>query len=66
MKKTLCIRVWIQLYERILEIGKNIDGFDSLVFQVIHGLLDRAMQLVQVPLSRENGYHIKAIDGKDI
>ena len=38
--------------------------FDFFFFQVIHGLLDRTMQLLQVPLSKENGYHIRAIDGK--
>lgn len=31
-------------------------------FEVIHGLLDRTMQLVQIPMSQENGYYIRAID----
>ncbi|XP_072042150.1 phenylalanine--tRNA ligase beta subunit-like [Amphiura filiformis] len=31
-------------------------------FEVIHGLLDRTMQLVQVPLSKQNGFHIRAAE----
>ncbi|XP_071479166.1 phenylalanine--tRNA ligase beta subunit-like [Diadema antillarum] len=31
-------------------------------FEVIHGLLDRTMQLLQVPFSKEDGYHLKAAD----
>lgn len=29
-------------------------------FEIIHGLLDRVMQLLQVPLDKESGYYIKA------
>ncbi|KAJ8022005.1 Phenylalanine--tRNA ligase beta subunit [Holothuria leucospilota] len=29
-------------------------------FEVIHGLLDRIMQLLQVPFSKEDGYYLKA------
>ncbi|XP_060623878.2 phenylalanine--tRNA ligase beta subunit [Anolis sagrei] len=32
-------------------------------FEVIHGLLDRIMQLLDVPPSKENGYYIKASEG---
>ncbi|XP_044288861.1 phenylalanine--tRNA ligase beta subunit [Varanus komodoensis] len=32
-------------------------------FEVIHGLLDRVMQLLEVPPSKENGYYIKATEG---
>ncbi|KAF7243243.1 Phenylalanine--tRNA ligase beta subunit [Varanus komodoensis] len=31
-------------------------------FEVIHGLLDRVMQLLEVPPSKENGYYIKATE----
>ncbi|XP_041479913.1 phenylalanine--tRNA ligase beta subunit-like [Lytechinus variegatus] len=31
-------------------------------FEVIHGLLDRTMQLLQVPFSKENGYHLKSAE----
>ncbi|XP_077205029.1 phenylalanine--tRNA ligase beta subunit [Paroedura picta] len=31
-------------------------------FEVIHGLLDRIMQLLDVPPSKENGYYIKATE----
>ncbi|KAJ7324875.1 hypothetical protein JRQ81_017895 [Phrynocephalus forsythii] len=31
-------------------------------FEVIHGLLDRVMQLLEVPPSKEKGYYIKATD----
>nr|XP_056705904.1 phenylalanine--tRNA ligase beta subunit [Euleptes europaea] len=31
-------------------------------FEVIHGLLDRVMQLLDVPPSKENGYYIKATE----
>lgn len=33
-------------------------------FEVIHGLLDRTMQLLEVKLGRGHGYHIQAADGK--
>lgn len=33
-------------------------------FEVIHGLLDRTMQLLEVKLGRGDGYHIQAADGK--
>lgn len=33
-------------------------------FEVIHGLLDRTMQLLGVKLGRGDGYHIQAADGK--
>ncbi|KAI6063325.1 Phenylalanine--tRNA ligase beta subunit [Aix galericulata] len=32
-------------------------------FEIIHGLLDRVMQLLEVPPSEENGYVIKATEG---
>lgn len=32
-------------------------------FEVVHGLLDRVMQLLQVPWSKENGYWLNGIDG---
>ncbi|XP_063162769.1 phenylalanine--tRNA ligase beta subunit [Candoia aspera] len=31
-------------------------------FEIIHGLLDRIMQLLDVPPSKENGYYIKAAE----
>ncbi|XP_007425722.1 phenylalanine--tRNA ligase beta subunit [Python bivittatus] len=31
-------------------------------FEIIHGLLDRIMQLLDVPQSKENGYYIKAAE----
>eukprot|EP00057_Strongylocentrotus_purpuratus_P013914 XP_011668388.1 PREDICTED: phenylalanine--tRNA ligase beta subunit [Strongylocentrotus purpuratus] len=31
-------------------------------FEVIHGLLDRTMQLLQVPFSKEDGYHLKSAE----
>lgn len=34
-------------------------------FEVIHGLLDRTMQLLEVKLGRGDGYHIQAADGKN-
>lgn len=33
-------------------------------FEVIHGLLDRTMQLLEVKSVRGDGYHIQAADGK--
>ncbi|KAK2538737.1 Farsb [Columba livia] len=32
-------------------------------FEIIHGLLDRVMQLLEVPPNEENGYTIKAAEG---
>ncbi|KAM9274691.1 phenylalanine--tRNA ligase beta subunit isoform 3-T3 [Cariama cristata] len=32
-------------------------------FEIIHGLLDRVMQLLEVPPNEENGYTIKATEG---
>lgn len=34
-------------------------------FEIIHGLLDRVMQLLEVPPNEENGYTIKATEGKE-
>lgn len=31
-------------------------------FEVVHGLLDRVMQLLEVPWDKENGYYLKAVD----
>ena len=33
-------------------------------FEVIHGLLDRVMQLLEVPAGQDQGYHIQAADGE--
>lgn len=33
-------------------------------FEIIHGLLDRFMQLLQVPFNRDTGYYIRSCDGK--
>lgn len=33
-------------------------------FEVIHGLLDRTMQLLEVKPAHGDGYHIQAADGK--
>jgi len=34
-------------------------------FEVVHGLLDRTMQLLDVPLcTQENGYRLKPVDGR--
>lgn len=33
-------------------------------FEVIHGLLDRVMQLLEVHYGKEDGYHLKASAGK--
>ncbi|KAL8187764.1 UNVERIFIED_CONTAM: hypothetical protein K2H54_055646 [Gekko kuhli] len=35
-------------------------------FEVIHGLLDRVMQLLDVPPSKENGYYIKATEAPPV
>ena len=36
-------------------------------FEVIHGLLDRTMQLLDVPLcTQQNGYRLQPVDGKQI
>lgn len=35
-------------------------------FEVIHGLLDRTMQLLEVKPAHGDGYHIQAADGKEI
>lgn len=35
-------------------------------FEVIHGLLDRTMQLLDMKPARGDGYHIQATDGKDV
>lgn len=32
-------------------------------FEVIHGLLDRVMQLLEVPFGGPNGYELRAKDG---
>lgn len=34
-------------------------------FEIIHGLLDRIMQVLDVPPNEENGYTIKAAEGKE-
>uniref|UniRef100_A0A803VZ72 Phenylalanine--tRNA ligase beta subunit n=1 Tax=Ficedula albicollis TaxID=59894 RepID=A0A803VZ72_FICAL len=34
-------------------------------FEIIHGLLDRVMQVLEVPPNEENGYAIKAAEGKE-
>ena len=33
-------------------------------FEVIHGLLDRTMQLLECPPGKEKGYYIQASDGR--
>lgn len=33
-------------------------------FEVVHGLLDRIMQVLEVPWDKTSGYSLKAIDGK--
>ena len=36
-------------------------------FEVVHGLLDRTMQLLDVPLcTQENGYRLRPVDGKQL
>lgn len=35
----------------------------SAGFEVVHGLLDRVMQLLEVPWSKEDGYYLQAVDG---
>lgn len=35
-------------------------------FEVIHGLLDRTMQLLEVKPACGDGYHIQAVDGKTL
>lgn len=35
-------------------------------FEVIHGLLDRTMQLLEVKAGREEGYYIQAAEGKKV
>ena len=43
-------------------LGANFTDF--YLYQVIHGLLDRVMQLLEVPFTQDgSGYFIKAIDG---
>lgn len=34
-------------------------------FEIIHGLLDRFMQLLQIPFNRDTGYYIRSCDGKN-
>jgi len=34
----------------------------SAGFEVVHGLLDRVMQLLEVPWSKEDGYYLQAVD----
>ena len=36
----------------------------SSEFEVIHGLLDRVMQLLEVPFGGEDGYHLEADNGR--
>lgn len=35
-------------------------------FEVVHGILDRVMQVLEVPWDKENGYSLKANDGEKI
>ena len=43
-------------------LGANFTSF--CLYQVIHGLLDRVMQLLEVPFTQDSsGYFIKATDG---
>ena len=43
-------------------LGANLTDF--CLYQVIHGLLDRVMQLLEVPFAQDSsGYFIKATDG---
>lgn len=35
----------------------------SAGFEVVHGLLDRAMQLLEVSWQKESGYYLQAVDG---
>ena len=36
----------------------------SAGFEVVHGLLDRVMQLLEVPWDKENGYCLKKAEGR--
>lgn len=38
----------------------------SAGFEVVHGLLDRVMQLLEVSWSLDDGYYLQAIDGEYI
>lgn len=33
-------------------------------FEVVHGILDRVMQVLEVPWDKDNGYSLKAVDGE--
>lgn len=33
-------------------------------FEVVHGLLDRIMQLLDIPWDKSNGYYLSAEDGR--
>lgn len=35
----------------------------SAGFEVVHGLLDRVMLLLEVPWSKEDGYYLQAVEG---
>ncbi len=35
----------------------------TCLFQVIHGLLDRVMQVLNIPFQQANGYSIEAAEG---
>lgn len=38
----------------------------SAGFEIVHGLLDRVMLLLEIPWKTENGYYLQASDGKSI
>lgn len=38
----------------------------SAGFEIVHGLLDRVMQLLEVPWKGENGYSLQKAEGYDI
>lgn len=61
----------VVLYDETAEVGARNERRLSVVncnksagFEVVHGLLDRVMQLLEVPWKLDGGYYLQAIDGK--
>ena len=55
---------------KILIFQAHLETILFCLFQVIHGLLDRTMQLLEVPYSEDktsvHGYYLKAHEGTSI
>lgn len=56
--------VWgFEIWEFEFWENRNKENFISLHLQVIHGLLDRIMQMLNIPFSEENGYCTRPTSG---